>query len=429
MKKHELSRCRFSAVRRWGALLAATTALACAGPARGQVEPSEPILGGVYIDADQTVRHRQVDQSERLREMRRRMAGAARASRNPTIAYVSLPSVFREVTALRQAGQPIPEKLRYLSGITRLRYVFVYPEQGDLVISGPREPIDTTHPDRPVGTISGRPVLQLGDLLTAMSLKRGNGAFGCSIDPPRGAMEASTEVMNRYTPMRSSQRPALARDMKQAIGPQEVRLFGAPENSRMAFACVAADVKLKRHVMGIDRPPLGPAHAVETRAKAANRFWFSAAYEPLAQSPDKLSYQLRGPSLKVQASKLMFKTGGATPKAEHFAKTMSAQIETLAEAEPAYADLQNLADLALLCALIRTDGLDRKVNWDPSPLLKPDAYPMKRYPVPKHVETEVAFTAGSVAAGGVYITTADYARPESRVSDEAVAEQRLENRK
>ena len=42
--------------------------------------------------------------------------------------------------ALREANKPIPDDLKYLGGLTQIRFVFAYPDQKDLIISGPAEP-------------------------------------------------------------------------------------------------------------------------------------------------------------------------------------------------------------------------------------------------------------------------------------------------
>ncbi|GIT31646.1 MAG: hypothetical protein Ct9H300mP1_36920 [Planctomycetaceae bacterium] len=53
------------------------------------------------------------------------------------------------------------------------------------------------------------------------------------------------------------------------MGPQEVRVFGVPADSRFACKLVAADYHLKRVAMGFDRPPVkGLINYVDLLAKA-----------------------------------------------------------------------------------------------------------------------------------------------------------------
>ena len=36
----------------------------------------------------------------------------------------------------RQNNRPLPDEVKYLAGLQRIRYVFVYPEQQDIVLAG-----------------------------------------------------------------------------------------------------------------------------------------------------------------------------------------------------------------------------------------------------------------------------------------------------
>src|SRR5688572_8244932 len=141
--------------------------------------------GGVYIDAQGTVRARKVDRDGKL-EAQRVLAKQGNAQSSSQLTYVSLPRLLAQVKALADKGQPIPEEMRYLSGLTQIKYVFVYPQEQDLVLAGTSEALDTSNPVQPVGKISGRPALHLEDLLMALALSQnpqGIVPFGCSIDP------------------------------------------------------------------------------------------------------------------------------------------------------------------------------------------------------------------------------------------------------
>jgi hypothetical protein len=95
---------------------------------------------GVYLDADGVVRHRQIDNKEELAAMRARAKAARDGANDQKLAYVSLPRLFAQVRVLRESHQEIPEELRYLGGLTQVRYVFAFPSEHDLVIAGSAEP-------------------------------------------------------------------------------------------------------------------------------------------------------------------------------------------------------------------------------------------------------------------------------------------------
>lgn len=90
--------------------------------------------------------------------------------------------------------------------------------------------------------------------------------------------------------------------------------------------------------------------------------------------------------------------------------------------QPFIAELQNLADLSVLAALIHRDRLDEKVGWDASWLRREagenDAgFPMARMTVPKTADALANYTNGSIAAGGVVLSPAKIiaASPEKDV--------------
>ena len=112
------------------------------GPPRPRTGLGGPIVtGGVAINPDGTVENRTVDPDKQLAEMRRRLADSSAAERQASrdLKCISLPRLFAQAHELLAAGKPLPDDLKYLGGLTQIQYVFVYPEQKDIVIAGPAE--------------------------------------------------------------------------------------------------------------------------------------------------------------------------------------------------------------------------------------------------------------------------------------------------
>lgn len=416
-------------VRPYRSRLAVFSLVACglagllSGPAGAQFFPN-PAVPGVYIEQDGNVRSRQVDPTKQLAEIRARAKSAAESAKGEKLAFVSLPKVFAEVRSLVEAGKPVPDDLRYLGGLTQVRYVFVYPQEKDLVIAGPAEPFAVLDDGLyAIGRRSGRPVMQLDDLVVAMrtAADRQGKVFGCRIDPDPKSVEISDEVMKKYA--RKSRKERMAA-MAQALGPQKVSVFGTAADSRLAFVLVAADYKLKRMAMGLEQAvgqATGVGHAVDNSRSAMNRFWFEAKFEPLRVSEAGDAFEFRGPRIRVDAGAFDFDPRGATKTATEFARRFNEKMAAAAVAEPLVAELQNIADLSLLATLVRHDKLDRKSGWDTAWLLDESSgsgYPVKKVPVPVTAETMVSATAGSIAAGGVRFSPSPWVSEESRQADE-----------
>ena len=72
---------------------------------------------------------------------------------------VSLRQLEAAVEEFKKTGKPLPQDVKFLGGLQRIRYVLVYPEQKDIVLVGPGEGWKV-EPRRGniVGVTTGRPV-------------------------------------------------------------------------------------------------------------------------------------------------------------------------------------------------------------------------------------------------------------------------------
>ena len=139
----------------WFGLIVLGVGLIAATPAGAQVDPNNPGngngngngsiagVGGILVDADGVVRMKSF--ADPTGQLHRQRFAAARASLNPKLATRSALrkiSLTRLETALKEklaaGGQPTDE-MRYLAGLTRIQYIFFYPESGDIVLAGPAE--------------------------------------------------------------------------------------------------------------------------------------------------------------------------------------------------------------------------------------------------------------------------------------------------
>ena len=374
--------------------------------------PSPLQIFGVYVDTQGSLLYREKDAANELAYARAR--GRIPDPTEAKLAFVSLPKLLADARAAAKAGKPLNPELFCLNGLTQIRYVLVYPDQKDLVIAGPAESFDAAAMLQVKGKLTGRPVLQLDDLVVALRLA--NSAqpqwFGCTIDPPANSVEIGKQVMSKYA---KAPRRQLAEELAKAMGPQQVRCFGVAADTRLAFVCVAADYKLKRYSIGLDPPPVsGLGNSIDNSRPAGNGFWFEAMYEPLLMARDGNAFEIRGQRLQLKAGAVPFDEAGATDKAKAWAKRFTEKIPQIAAAVSLYADLQNLVDLSLVANLIRQDKLDQRIGLDLSWLNDESAYQVRTVPIPKQTDTLVNYTSGSLAAGGVRIATAPWIAPDRR---------------
>ena len=386
---------------------------------------------GVFVDPSGTLRQRTVDAKE-LNLVRARARAATDGKTAGGVHFVSLNKLLAEARKHVEQNQPLPDSIKYLEGLTQVRYVFVYPQEKDLVIAGAAEEIDKGTPLQPRGKTTGRPVLQFDDLIVAMRMARDGGRMepiGCSIDLPPNTMEVGKELRQKYSSGGGGSVGQMMKELAERMGPQSVRYLGVPPDTRIAFVCVAADYKLKRYSHGVEPAPVpGIGHGVDNSRVAANGWWFEASYEPLLVSADNNSFEFRGQRLQLKAGGVPFDEKGATEKAKQFAKNFTAKLPQMAALNPLFADLQNVTDLALLAALVRHDKLDERAGLDLS-FWKGPGYSPAPVPTARSADTIVNHVAGSVVAGGVKLKMTDFLNAREPDQGNALAEVRTKRKK
>jgi hypothetical protein len=161
-----------------------------------QAEIVVPVVSGVYVDAAGVLQTVMVgDPGDQLSNLRRgvptaRATGAVASKTG--LRRVSLARLAREVQGHIEAGTAIPDEAHYLAGIQQIQYLFVYPEEQDLVIAGPADGWQVDESGRVVGQHTRRPVVRLDDLVVALRVfaprSRRNTFVGCSIDQTEEGM-------------------------------------------------------------------------------------------------------------------------------------------------------------------------------------------------------------------------------------------------
>ena len=137
-------------------------------------------VGGIVVDADGVVRQATpVDHDNYLRFLREETS-EGRPELNDPVAMrkVSLRGLEAAIAQAVEAGEELPDSVRYLAGLQRIQYVFVYPEQNDIVMAGPGEGWKVGDDGSIVGVTTGRPVLLLDDLIGGAANRAGRADRG-----------------------------------------------------------------------------------------------------------------------------------------------------------------------------------------------------------------------------------------------------------
>ncbi len=223
---------------------------------------------------------------------------------------ISLRRLEAAIEEHRKTGAPLDDEMRYLAGIQRIQYVFVYPQQQDIVLAGPGEGWKLDAQGEVVGLTTGRPVMWLDDLVVSLRTAQGARQTGisCSIDP-------SDEGINRLRALVPELVQGGGGDhidqataaIEETLGLQKISVTGIPADSHFARVIVAADYKMKRLAMGFEPAPIKGLPNFLTMMKAGPsgmqnmlpRWWLEPNYESLLASPDGLAWEFRGASVKA----------------------------------------------------------------------------------------------------------------------------------
>ncbi len=161
-------------------------------------------------------------------------------------------------------NKPIPDDIKYLAGLQRINYVFVYPEQKDVVLVGVGEGWKVDAKGNVVGIESGRPVMLLDDLLVALRTARGaaQGGITCSIDPTPEGIQRMQSLPGPQMNSRQPQAQEYASALAKALGLQQISIHGVPATSHFARVLVAADYRMKEIAMSIAPSPIPHCPAI-----------------------------------------------------------------------------------------------------------------------------------------------------------------------
>ncbi|MGA2253700.1 MAG: DUF1598 domain-containing protein [Thermoguttaceae bacterium] len=400
---------------------------------------------GVAIDAQGVLAVKIFeDPTGRLAAVRREAAKAQLPknlqARSP-IRKVSLVRLEAAVQAQLAAGKTLDDATRYLAGLQRLQYVFFLPDAKDIVIAGPAEGFAADASGRVVGLGTGRPVIELDDLVAALRAyaSRGpaEGFVGCTIDPAPEAM-ARLQKFQRTVPHAVAGAEQvevglkIAEGMQIALGLAPIRVFDVSPKSHLAQVLIEADYRMKLIGLGLERPPVRFASYFELlsganiRASTLQRWWFTPNYECVKVSDDGLAMELVGEGLQLLTeSKLIgpdgrLKSGAPGNRAsDTFTAGFTRKYAEMAQRVPVYAQLRNEVDLLVAAAFLRQQGYAHRAGWKMPVFGNETVMPVQTCPVPKQAPAAVnAAWRGSrfvaAAGGGVSI------RPEEALTSQHV---------
>ncbi len=426
-------------------------------PANAQDTIGGGNTSGVAVDADGVLRRMtEVDPTGEI--ARQRVAEALTnldrdvAKRSP-LRKVSLTRLERVIKERLAKGGQIDDTMKHLAGLTRLEYVFCYPESGDIVIAGPAEAWGQAPSGRMQALESGKPVLELQDMVVALrafppgALNKKPFIY-CSIDPTDEGLSRMHQFLHELggrigNPAQNpGQEQFIVNGLRDRLGMQVITVGGISPKTHFAQVMVEADYRMKLIGIGMEQPSVRLTSYVERANPAAvarnalQRWYFVPEYQCVRVSDDSLAMKLEGEGVKlVGENEVVGKDGSrsrgrkANPASDAFVRAFTKVYPKLAERTPIWAQLRNCIDMAVAAAFIQDQDYYDIAGWNPTLFSDETAYPVETLNAPQQVESAVnAIWKGNTLVtpigGGVQMRPTDAIASENLLDD---AESKVQN--
>jgi hypothetical protein len=383
----------------------AVAAVLCFSVRTAQAQIFARAVGGVAVDVDGVISSPEISEMKDLQAAWQQGLQDVPADLEAwtDLRFVSLQQLEAQIAQARAAGKPLPDAVRFLAGLQRVRYVLVYPDRHDIVLAGPAEGWRVDTMGNVVGATTGRPVLMLDDLIVALRVAESSNRTGisCSIDPTPEGLQRMHEIAGQLTAAGGPQ--DAARRMEDAVGMQTITVTGIPATSHFARVIVAADFHMKRLAMNFEPAAIDgmPSllHLAKSRRGIHNampRFWLAPMYDPLQRDPQGLAWELRGQGVRCLTEQEFLneagqkqKSAAVDPASQKWADTFTDKFDELAREDSSFGALRNVMDLAVVGALLAKEQL-----LDRSGLVAPNLMhdqPLDNYSAPRMVASQASF--------------------------------------
>src|SRR5207249_3799623 len=217
---------------------------------------------GVYVDSSGVLRKLPMSTDSSLIAVHRAGMEATQSGdprRAAVLRKVSLSRLEREVQLLAAQGRDPSEAMQTLAGLQRIKYILVYPATGDIVLAGPAGNWRRDAEGRFIDD-KGAPVLSLDDfVVTLRNAMTNHGRFGCSIDPRKDSLAAAKAVLEKWSkqPLKPGQRDRWLNEIRDALGRQDITMYGIERRTHAGRVLVEADYRMKLVGIGLEDGVLG----------------------------------------------------------------------------------------------------------------------------------------------------------------------------
>ena len=416
-----------------------TTVVPDTWEALGGPSTMAPYPQGVFVDPNGTLKEcKTVDSKDRLSDI-----AASLLSLDPSVdpsnqlmtpdawlqsakrRCVSLRRLRDVVAQQRIAGRPIELSMRHLAGLSNVRYV-VFTEN-DIILVGQVGGIETKqgwYRDRK----TARNTLRFDFLTTCIRSASEGRPFGCTIDPTTEGLQRAASVSAGIHDNSIPIGQAAVR-MQEALGQQNIEVFGTAGDTAIGYLMVEADRHMKQLALGEQPMPEGVHSYLDVVQAMIDigapsdlllRLWFTAQQRHVRSDADKRVFEIAGTPIQLSGQNERALASGqrgfvvVDPRTKVFTEEFNRNWSRIAQMYPVYGSLESIYELASIAELISKygDPIHQQLAQSLALSIGDDPWML---PVPKRVESIAvlhSFRHGRqrhhlvIASGGVSVKPA-----------------------
>ncbi|WP_153556372.1 DUF1598 domain-containing protein [Roseimaritima sediminicola] len=332
-----------------------------------------PYAGGIVVDAKGLVKDIEVDpHSVSVDAIAGLLSGDGAATDEPSwkaaspMRCVSLKRMAAEWRRRQILGWPPTESLYNLGGLSRVEYVVIDRNGVDILLAGPVGGIDSSG-GWPRDRKTGAATLQLPAVAAVVRSAVQEQPFGCTIDPSDQGIARSLQTA---AAIRSDAIPIAdaAQAMQQALGQQEVTVFGTAGDGPLAWMLVEADRHMKQLALGKHPMPTGVPNYLDVITQTIQqgppdgqllRLWFTSQPVKIRSDSRREVFQLSGRGLRlVSEDQRPDALGGRHAakvdlRSRQFVKEFNRSFPAIAQRYPIYSVLEGVYHVAAIAELAR----------------------------------------------------------------------------
>ena len=257
---------------------------------------------------------------------------------------------------------------------------------------------------RACGLDSGRPILQLQDLVVALRAyapgRAEAPAILVSIDPtPEGLSRMQQFLRSVGSHATPAETQMIVDGLRTNLGMQNIRVAGVAPNTHFAQVLLECDYRMKLIGIGLEKPPVKMVSYIDratpsTSRSALQRWYFVPDYNCVRVAADSLGLELVGDVVKLVGEDQMVGkdgvrsvSGKGNKASDLFTTAFTKKYAELASRVPVFAEMRNCIDLAIGAAFIHQQDFYSKAEWQAATFNDEGALAVQTGNTPLQVET------------------------------------------